>query len=367
MKSWRNRVEISYGALGHNVRAVQAAVTPRRLFAVVKADAYGLGVERCARIYIEAGAAGVAVATVGEAQRVAAAVPGARIMLLGSPLPDEREAVVAGGFEVWVSSREEILDFAHLGHPQRPARLHLAIDTGMGRSGCGPDEAVALGRLIRSQAGSELVGIATHYPEALDPIGSLAQEAIFEAILEGLQPIDQEVLIHRANSEGSILRPPGPCNAVRVGLLLTGVESAEVAGVRLRPAIRWVSAISLVKKLPAGHSVSYNRTYRLTRDSVVALVPVGYADGYPFQCSNRGAQVLVGGRRCNILGRVTMDYVIIDVTDLPRSPVAGDPVVLLGDQGADAITVTELADWAGSIPYDILCGFRGRCEILGVA
>ena len=117
--NWRNRVEISYGALHHNVRAVRDVIGERALIAVVKADAYGLGVQRCARIYIEAGAAGVAVATVGEAR--AAAVPGARIMLLGSPLPDERRDVVEGGFEVWVSSKDEILDFAHLGHPERPA------------------------------------------------------------------------------------------------------------------------------------------------------------------------------------------------------------------------------------------------------
>lgn len=364
--SWRNRVEISYGALQHNVRLAVAAAAPRQLIAVVKADAYGLGVVRCARIYIEAGAAGVAVATVGEAQRVAAAVPGARIMLLGSPLPDERGAVVAAGFEVWVSSRDEILDFAQLGHPQHPAKLHLAVDTGMGRSGCLPSQAVELATLIRSQPTCRLTGLATHYPQALEALGSQAQEQQFEAIVQALQPFPPQIWIHRANSEGLLARPSGPCTAVRCGLLLTGIGGEILAGEAVRSAIRWVSGIALVKQLPAGHSISYNRTQILERESTVALVPVGYADGYPFQCSLRGAQVLVQGRRCPLLGRVTMDYLIIDVSDLPRPPVAGEPVVLLGRQDDEEITVAELAQQAGTIPYDILCGFRGRCEILGV-
>ena len=188
----------------------------------------------------------------------------------------------------------------------------------------------------------------------------------FAQVVDALGDRHPSVWIHRANSEGILVRPLDACNAVRAGLLLTGVEESTVGGRQLRTAIRWISAISLVKQLPRGHTVSYNRTVTLGRDSTIALVPVGYADGYPFQCSNRGAAVLVAGQRCPILGRVTMDYLIIDVTDLSRQPVPGDQVVLLGAQGDEAITVAELASWAQSIPYDVLCGFRGRCEILGV-
>ena len=287
-------------------------------------------------------------------------------MLLGSPLPDDRLGVVEGGFEVWVSSKNEILDFAHLGHPERPARLHLAVDTGMGRAGCSPAEAVDLIEIIDAQPDCVLAGLATHYPEALDPDGSSAQEKAFEQVYAALGDRDDSVWIHRANSEGIMVRPLDPCNAVRAGLLLTGVEEPAIGGETLRSAIRWVSAISLVKQLPMGHTVSYNRTVTLQRDTTLALVPVGYADGYPFQCSNRGAVVLVAGQRCPILGRVTMDYLIIDVTDLSHQPVPGEQVVLLGSQGGDTISVAELASWAQSIPYDVLCGFRGRCEILGV-
>ncbi|TVR14653.1 MAG: alanine racemase [Planctomycetota bacterium] len=366
----RNRVEISYGALQHNVRVIRAAAQPRALIAVVKADAYGLGVERCARIYVEAGVAGVAVATVGEAQRVAAAVPATRIMLLGSPLPEERQAVVDAGCDVWVSSGDEILDFATRAHPQRPARVHLAVDTGMGRSGCRPDQAMDLVRLILSQPNLRLVGVATHYPQALDAAFALQQEQAFAAFVAELQAcmgrFADDFWIHQANSEGLLVRPMGPCTAVRVGILLTGVSAERIAGKTLRPALRWRSAVTLVKELPAGHSISYNRTCILTRPTRVALISVGYADGYPFQCSGKGASVLIRGCRCAILGRVTMDYLVVDVSDLQGVPVPGEEVVLVGEQGGAGISVAELAQWADSIPYDIICGFRGRCEILGV-
>lgn len=363
--SWRNRVEISYRSLRNNVQAVKRHIGDKALIAVVKADAYGLGLERCSRIYHEAGADAVAVAALTEADRVRRAVPGARIMILGSPIPDERPAVVASGYEVWVSSREEVLEFAHLGKPGAPARLHLAVDTGMGRAGCSPLEAVSLAQLIMDNQGCELAGLATHYPEALDAACASTQESLFEQVLQQLPDISPDCWIHRANSEGVLCRPGGPCNAVRVGLLLTGCADAALPDIGLQTALRWLSAINLVKQLPAGHSISYNQTVTLERPTRIALVPVGYADGYPIRCSNR-SQVLIQGCRCPLLGRVTMDYLIVDTTDLVRPPVPGDPVVLLGSMEEEHMSVDELAHHADTIPYDILCGLRGRCEIVGV-
>jgi alanine racemase len=359
--AWRNRVEVSYGALRNNVAAVRQRAGNRALIAVVKADAYGMGLERCSRIYHEAGADAIAVAALSEADRLRRSVPGARIILLGSPLPEERPAVVAGGYEVWVSSKEEALEFAHLGSPSQPARLHVAVDTGMGRAGCAPAAAVRLVEVVLGHPGCRLAGICSHYPEALDESFAGEQERVFAEVLAQLPPLPEETWIHLANSEGVLARPSGPCNAVRSGLLLTGAMAEE----GLEPALRWVSSITLVKELPAGHSVSYNRTVVLERDSTVALIPVGYADGYPLRCSGQG-EVLIQGHRCPILGRVTMDYLIVDCGALPRLPRPGDPVVLLGDQDGAVITVSELAERADTIPYDILCGLRGRCEIVGV-
>ncbi len=361
--NWRNRVEVSYAALRHNVRTVCALVAPRQLVAVIKADAYGLGLERCARIYLEAGASAIAVAALSEADRVRRAAPGARVILLGSPLPEERPAVVASGYEVCCSTSDEIHEFAHhAGHGIQP--VHLFIDTGMGRAGCPPDAAPELAEEIRNTPSLRLAGLGTHYPMAPDAELAAAQEASFAAVLDRLGELPEECLVHIGNSEGALLRP-ALGNAVRVGLLLTGVVPPGAPDPGLAPVLRWVSSISLVKRLPAGHGISYNRTAVLDRDATVALVPVGYADGYPLALSGRG-EVLVQGRRCPVLGRVTMDYLIIDCTGLPRDPVPGDAVVLIGHQEDATITVEAVAERARTIPYDILCGLRGRCEVVGV-
>lgn len=365
--AWRNRVEVSYAALRHNVSIVRQLTQGRALVAVVKADAYGLGLERCARIYHEAGADLIAVASLGEADRVRSTLPEARVVLLGSPLAEERASIVASGYEVCCSTHDELTAFASLSRIGRPHPVHLFVDTGMGRSGCLPEHAPDLARYTLAEPRLRLAGVASHYPQATDPAFSSRQESVFASMLTTLPPLPSDCLIHMAASEGLLLRPTGPCNAVRVGILLTGVlPGSTLPDPGLHPAVRWVSAVNLVKRLPAGHGVSYGRTVVLGRDSTVALVPVGYADGYPWAASGRG-RVLMQGRAVPILGRVTMDYLIIDVTDLPRTPHPGDPVVLLGRDGQTVISVNELAETAGTIPYDVLCGLRGRCEIVGVA
>jgi len=363
--SWRNRVEVSYGALKHNVGAIKAAAGGRHVVAVVKADAYGLGLERCARIYRDAGVAALAVAALSEADRVRIAVPEARVILLGSPLPEERPAVVASAFEVSCSTREEVLGFAALATPRAPAAIHLMVDTGMGRFGSLPDEAERLAKLVLASPTLRLAGIATHYPMAdIDEVAT-GQEAALAHLLSRLGPLPPGCWIHYANSEGVLLRPAGPSVAVRTGLLLTGVLPDNCPDPGVVPAVRWVSSLSLIKTLPAGHGVSYNRTRVLTRETRAGIIPVGYADGYPIALSNRGS-VLIQGKRCPILGRVTMDYIIVDITALPHPPTPGEAVVLLGAQGQEFISVAELARLAGTIPYDILCGLRGRCEVVGV-
>ncbi|MBA3708186.1 MAG: alanine racemase [Planctomycetes bacterium] len=363
--SWRNRVEVSYGTLKANIAAILAAAGGRRVIAVVKADAYGLGLERCARIYLESGVSALAVAALSEADRVRASVPDARVILLGSPLPEERPAVVASGYEVCCSSLEEVQEFAHLGSTRAPHPVHLMVDTGMGRFGACPDDAERLVRVVLQSPSLRLAGLATHYPMAEDADFSGGQEQALSDLLRRLPALPKDCWIHYANSEGLLLRPVGASHAVRVGLLISGVLPDQCPNPGIAPAVRWVSSLSLTKALPKGHGISYNRSRILERDSLIGIIPVGYADGYPIALSNKGS-VLVQGRRCPILGRITMDYLIVDLTDLPHPPVPGEPVVLFGSQGAEAITVNELARMAGTIPYDILCGLRGRCEVVGV-
>ncbi len=363
--TWRNRVEISYSAIRKNVAAIRAAAAGRDVIAVVKADAYGIGLERCARLFYDGGVAAMAVAAMVEGDRIRRIVPDARVILLGSPLPEERRAVVFSHYEVCCSSVDEVHEYAHLANPSRPMPVHVMVDTGMGRLGASPDEAKRMVERVLSSPALRLVGIGTHYPQADDSLFSEQQEKIFQELLTSLPTLPPDCWIHYANSEGLLLRPVGPTQAVRVGLLFTGVvpDGCQDPGVEL--VLRWVSSLSLTKRLPKGHSISYNRTYTLDRDSLIGVVPVGYADGLPITLSNRGA-VLVQGQRCPILGRVTMDYCIVDLTDVPHPPVPGEAVVLLGKQGNETITVNELAVLAGTIPYDILCGLRGRCEVVGI-
>ena len=363
--AWRNRVEVSYGALRRNLEAVRAAAGGRPVIAVIKADAYGLGLERCARIYHGAGAAALAVAAISEADRVRTTVPEARVLLLGSPLPEERPAVVASGYEVSCSSLEEVEEFAHLAHPGAPQSVHVNIDTGMGRFGALPDDGVQMVRAVLMAPSLRLAGVCTHYAMAMEPVFSAHQEERFASVMTQLPPLPNGCWIHQANSEGVVMRPAGVSTVVRAGLLLTGVVPIGCPSLSVTPAVSWLSAISLVKTLPAGHSISYNGTHILSRDSVLGVVPVGYADGYPLSLSGKG-KVLIQGQRCPVLGRVTMDYCIVDLTDLPQRPRPGEGVVLLGRQGTATITVQELAHLAGTIPYDILCGLRGRCEVVGV-
>ena len=363
--AWRNRVEVSYATLRANVGAIRKAADGRHVVAVCKADAYGLGLERCSRIYHEAGIAAIAVATIGEADRVRSAVPEARVILLGAPLPEERPAVTASGYEVLVSTIEEVQEFAHLANPRAPVPVHVNVDTGMGRFGAMPSEAEAIIKEVLAWTTIRLAGISTHYPMADNAALAAQQEQIMADLLAKLPPLPPDIWVHWANSEGLLLRPKGNTHAVRVGLLLTGVIPDGCPNIGLRPAVRWVSSLSLVKALPAGHGISYNHTCILERDSLCGIVPVGYADGYPIGLSNKG-NVLIQGRRCPVLGRVTMDYLIVDLTDLPFPPSPGEAVVLFGGQGSELITINELASLANTIPYDVLCGLRGRCEVVGV-
>jgi alanine racemase len=363
--TWRNRVEVSYETLRANVAAVIRAAGKRRVIAVVKADAYGLGLERCARIYHESGVAALGVAAIVEADRVRRVAPEARVLLLGSPLPEERSSVVTSSYEVCCSTMDEVHEYAHLASPRAPLPVHISVDTGMGRFGALPEEAERIIRQVLASPTLRLAGIHTHYPKTVDAEFCAQQEQEIAQLLARLPALPTDCWVVYAASEGLLLRPPGPTTAVRVGLLLTGVVPDGCPDPGVAPAVRWISSLSLTKRLPKGHGVSYGRSRILERDTLIGIVPVGYADGYPIALSNRGS-MLVQGCRCPILGRVTMDYCIVDLTDLPRAPVPGEGVVLFGSQGQETISVNELARLSGTIPYDILCGLRGRCEVVGI-
>ena len=358
--------EIDLGALERNLRLIRAALPARlKYVAVVKADAYGHGLPQTAARLMHAGADLFAVANTAEAAALRELGPGWPILILGAVLPDEERTLAEYDLSAAISCADEVARFDEVGRRAgRPVSVHLKIDTGMGRLGVWHTEARALYDRIRASEFVRLDGVFTHFASAdSDSKFTRQQRRIFLETLRGLPGLDRKRhIIHADNSAGlETLQRRSPVNAVRIGLLQFGIlphPNSLLARVHTEPVFSFHARVGLVKRLPRGTGISYNRTYVLTRDTTTAVVTAGYGDGIPISCSNR-AQVLIGGRRCPVLGRVTMDQTIVDVTEAPEVAV-GDQVTLVGRQGDGEIPVTEFSKWAETIPYEILCSVTKR-------
>jgi alanine racemase len=360
--------EIDLAALERNLRLIRASLPPHiRYVAVVKADAYGHGLQQVAGRLMHAGADLFAVANLTEAAQLRELGPGWPILLLSPLLPDEDRFVAEYDVAVTVSTENEVnrLDGAALA-AGRPVSVHLKIDTGMGRLGVWHEEAPALMRRIRESEHVRLAGVFTHFSSPDDdPAFTEEQRRRFLAALEacGLAGLPGgKLLIHADNSAGLETMPgASPFNAVRIGLLQFGVlphPGSFLAKVRTEPVFSFRTRVGIVKRLPAGTTVSYGRTRKLTRDSRIAVLCAGYGDGIPRSVSNR-ASVLLRGIRCPVLGRVTMDQTVVDITEVD-GVVCGDEAVLVGRQGGDEISVGEFSRWADTIPWETLCSVTKR-------
>lgn len=349
---------IDHEALRHNARAVQAAVGSEvEIIAIVKADGYGHGGPAVART-LAPFSAQFGVANLEEARAVRALVPDKDILILSPCLPEERRAVVAENFVAVVSSAAEAADYSRLG-----GRVHLCLDTGMGRIGIWQDEALAEAAAIAGLE-IEIESISTHLPAADSDPGFTAGELEHWSVLAGkLRKIFPRAKFHALNSAASFAWPEYAADRVRPGLALYGVSPLPRYQSLLRPAMTLVAHISLVRDVGAGRGISYGRDFVTGRTMRVATLTAGYADGYPRQVSGHGAHVLVGGRRCPVLGRVTMDQFMIDVSDVPAAK-AGDEAVLFGCQGQQEIPVGELADWSGTISWDIFTRLGRRVRLV---
>ena len=359
LRTW---AEVNLDALQQNVRTLRSlCAAETALMAVVKADAYGHGISRI----VPALASQVdwfGVANLSEAQEVRALAFDKPVMVLGTALPSERRAIREGGFVPVVSSFEEALGFAS-SEDDSPFGVHLAIDTGMGRIGVPESEALDIARRIAGLPGIVISGVGSHFPVAdEDDAFTNAQTARFKTLLSELRSLGLvRGPAHLANSAGLIAHPEAGLDLCRAGLALYGVSPVAGFQQRLRPVLSWKSRISLVRSLEAGCGISYGRTYVTPRPMRVATLAVGYADGYQRHLSNRGAGVLVGGQFCPLLGRVTMDQILVDVSSCPDAK-PGDEAVLLGMQAGEQISATQLAAWAGTIPWEILTGLGRRVE-----
>ena len=354
--------EIDLAALRHNFAAVQTQVGPTvKIMAVVKANAYGHGAGRIAEA-LASEAAMFGVANVTEAEEVREHVADTPLFILGPALPEERARIAAARFIPTISTVEEARVFAEVAD-DKPLPVHVKLDTGMGRIGVLEGEAVAVVRAIMAVPGIAITGLASHLPVAdEDEAFTQAQLAHFQRDVAELRALGlSQPIIHVENSAGIIGHPSEAGDMVRAGLLLYG--SAPIASFqqKLRAVLTWKTRLTLVRELPAGHGVSYGRTFITPRPMRIATLAVGYADGYQRHLSNRGAEVLIRGQRCAVLGRVTMDQIMVDVTALPEVE-AGEEAVLLGQQGEAEIFAAELAQKAGTIAYEIFTGIGRRVE-----
>jgi alanine racemase len=325
--------------------------------AVVKAGAYGHELETVARTLAEADIAFFGVANVGEARRISATGVTTRIYLLGATWAEERAEIVAHGWTPCLSSLEEARHFDQLARTASTLlKVHLAIDTGMGRGGFIAEELLSLMPELDALEGLRIEGIGSHLPSAdEDEIFTKDQFARFTAICKKLGGADRFRWIHLSNSAGLLGYDNSPCNLVRPGLMLYGISPLPGHQEKLRNVMSLKSRVTLIRELPAGHGVSYGRSFITSRPTKVATIGIGYGDGYPRHLSGQDAEVWIKEHRHPILGRVTMDQIMIDATDHPEIGV-GDEVEVFGPH----VRVDEVAAKAGTIAWEILTGITPR-------
>jgi alanine racemase len=360
-------VEIDLAALERNLLLIRASLPPHiKYVAVVKADAYGHGLPHVAARLMHAGADLFAVANLAEAMTLRELSSDWPVLLLSPVLPDEDRYLAEYDLAATVSSPDEVRRFDVIGRTAgKPVAVHLKIDTGMGRLGVWHTAATELFSAIAAAPGIRLAGVFTHFSSAdEDPAYTEEQRRIFLQTLQAFPGFDPTPLFIHADNSAGLETTPGRSvfNAVRVGLLQFGIlphPHSLLARVRTEPVFSFHTRVGLVKKLPAGTGISYGRTHRLKRDTSVAILTAGYGDGIARACSNR-ASVLIHGQRCPVLGRVTMDQTIVDITDIGTAVECGDAVVLVGKQGDGNISVTEFSAWSDTIPWETLCSVTKR-------
>lgn len=355
-------VDVDLDAIAANLAALRAR-GKAEVIAVVKADAYGHGVEAVSETLAEAGAAMLAVATVEEALYIRAQGIGTPLLvLLGATDSAEAEAAVLAdcAVVVWAIDQATLLDEAAAAAGRR-ASVHFKVDTGLTRLGAPLDEAVARFRAIRALPRLSVDGIFTHLATAdeTDVTSDREQLARFAGVLDAIG--EPPRWVHAAASAGvAAFGPVERCTAIRPGLSLYGLYAAphQRSALPLRPALEWRSRVRRVASAKKGTGVSYGHEYRLPRDGRIATVPVGYGDGLPRALAGR-ARVLLRERALGLAGRVCMDLVMVDVTDVAEAR-EGDEVVLIGRQGAVAQTADDLARAGGTISYEVVTGIRRR-------
>lgn len=363
MRGFPTWVDIDLDALVENLRVIRRSLAKNvAVLLTVKADAYGHGAVQVAH-ELDAWVDWFGVATLDEALELRRAEVRKPILILSPVTEEEIPGVVDNGFAVTAPSLEFARRIAaYSGNKGMTTEVHVEIDTGMGRTGFFAEEAKGLVAAIDRLGGLKLGGVFTHYASSdTDPDFTREQVRRFLAAIESLRAVGVQIpLIHSANSAALATVPETHMQMVRPGLVAYGHYPAGTKGpLRVRPVMSWKSRLVQVRRIPRGTPVSYGRTYTAARDMLMGVVPVGYGHGYPHRLSNAG-RMLVSGKIVPIIGRVTMDMTMIDLTDISPAPALGDGVVLIGRASEAEITVDDVAAWAGTISYEIMCGISKR-------
>ncbi len=369
-------LEIDLPALANNVRVLRRRIGPDRLlYAVVKANAYGHGADIVAPAALRAGANRVAVAAVNEAVALRQAGLEAPILVLGYTPPDDAEALLEHSLTATVYDQRTALAFADVAARQgKEMAVHLKVDTGMHRLGVDHDAAFELCAQIDRNDHLQIEGIYTHFSTASQVDQGYAREQLrrFNTLLASLARAGcRPPIAHAANSAATLALPDAHLEAVRCGILLYGLSPGPEcpAPPQMRPVLSWKARIAQVRRLSAGEPVSYGNTWRAPQDCTVAVVPVGYADGFP-RSPRTWQNVLIGGREAPIVGRVCMDQTVVNVTRIVESGVdvlQDDEAVLIGRQQGRAISAETVAARLDTIHYEVTSRLMARLPRIAIA
>jgi len=360
----QNQIIIDLDAIRHNYLLMKGQLPPDvRVMAVVKANAYGHGILEVAKTIVDAGGNDLAVAIPEEGVQLRDNGIQANILVLGAATEVAAEVAVEQGLTLTVFEPHmvEVLEEAAVSIG-KPALVHIKLDTGMNRIGLKTEgEADALALALSQATHVMVTGIYTHFADAdnLTDAGEIntythQQLELFQTLRAHFDPA---IPAHVSNSAMSLVAPDAYFNMIRQGISLYGYPPVAT-GLDFHHALRWESEVVYVKELCAGCSIGYGCTYTTNRPMRVATVAVGYGDGYHRVMSNKG-QMLINGKRANIIGRICMDQTIVDVTDIPDVQV-GSQAVLIGTQGSECIGADELAIWAETISYEVLLAITTR-------
>jgi alanine racemase len=359
-QTYRCWAEIDRSALRHNARFVRERVGPADMLAVVKANAYGHGLIGVAEALADqAQLFGVANLEEALALRESFSHP---IIILGPALPGERSTIAERGFIPTISALEEAEDFNRVAH-RSPVAVNFKIDTGMGRMGVPENQALDVLKKVSTFSNIRIHSVSTHLPVTGEDADYTRDQLFrFREIMKQFRsevPTDYKAHVLQSAGLLAFAEPEVLFDLVRAGIVLYGISPLSEFQNLLKPVMTWKTHVSLLRDMPKGSSISYGRTFIAPRKMRIATLSAGYADGYPWHLSNREATVLVRGRRCAILGRVTMDLMMIDVSEVDAVQV-GDEVVLMGRDGNEEISCAELAKRAGTIPWEITTRIGAR-------